>query len=105
MSHLFSKGQDKVCGIYKITSITTGRVYIGQSVDCRSRWRDHIKAALVNGNKTNLLYSTMSKEGPENFTFEILEEVPRPQLNEREKYYIDFYQTVKFGMNKTAGGS
>lgn len=105
MSHLFSKGQDKVCGIYKITSITTGRVYIGQSVDCRSRWRDHIKAALVNGNKTNLLYSAMSKEGPENFTFEILEEVPRPQLNEREKYYIDFYQTVKFGMNKTAGGS
>lgn len=105
MSHLFSKGQDKVCAIYKITSITTGKIYIGQSVDCRTRWRDHIKAALVNGNKTNLLYSAMSKEGPENFTFEILEEVPRPQLNEREKYYIDFYQTVKFGMNKTAGGS
>ena len=105
MSHLFSKNQEKVCGIYKITSITTGKVYIGQSVDCRSRLRDHIKAALVNGNKTNLLYSAMSKEEPENFTFEILEEVPRPQLNEREKYYIDFYQTVKFGMNKTAGGS
>ena len=62
-----------------------------------------IKAALVNGNKTNLLYSAMSKEGPENFTFEILEEVPRQQLNEREKYYIGFYQTVKFGLNVLKG--
>ena len=105
MSHLFSKKQEKVCGIYKITSISTGKIYIGQSVDIKSRLRDHIKAALVNGNKTNLLYSAMSKEEPENFTFEILEEVPRPQLNEREKYYIDFYQSVKFGMNKTVGGS
>ena len=105
MSHLFKKGQDKVCGIYKITSLATGKIYVGQSVDCRTRWRDHIKAALVNGNKTNLLYSAMSKEFPENFTFEILEEVPRAQLNEREKYYIDFYQSAKVGMNKTSGGS
>ena len=47
----------------------------------------------------------MAKEFPENFTFEVLEEVPRAQLNEREKYYIDFYQSAKFGMNKTSGGS
>lgn len=105
MSHLFKKGQDKVCGIYKITSLTSGKIYVGQSVDCRERWRNHIKAALVNGNKTNLLYSAMAKELPENFTFEILEEVPRVQLNEREKYYIDFYQSAKVGLNKTAGGS
>lgn len=105
MSHLFKKGQDKVCGIYKITSLTSGKIYIGQSVDIRTRWRDHIKSALVTGNKTNLLYSAMSKEFPENFTFEILEEMPRAQLNEREKYYIDFYQSAKFGLNKTSGGS
>lgn len=105
MSHLFKKGQDKVCGIYKITSLTSGKIYIGQSVDIRTRWRDHIKSALVTGNKTNLLYSAMAKEFPENFTFEILEEVPRAQLNEREKYYIDFYQSAKVGLNKTSGGS
>lgn len=103
MSHLFKKGQDKVCGIYKITSLTSGKIYIGQSVDIRTRWRDHIKSALVTGNKTNLLYSAMAKEFPENFTFEILEEVPRAQLNEREKYYIDFYQSAKFGLNILKG--
>lgn len=103
MSHLFKKGQEKVCGIYKICSITTGKVYVGQSVDLRVRMKDHIRAALAFGNKTNLLYSAMSDEGPENFTFEILEEVPRPQLNEREKYYIDFYQSAKIGLNKTKG--
>lgn len=103
MSHLFKKGQDKVSGIYKICSVTTGKVYVGQSVDIRTRWRDHIRAALAFGNKTNLLYSAMSDEGPENFTFEILEEVSRPQLNEREKYYIDFYQSATIGLNKTKG--
>jgi hypothetical protein len=44
-SHLF-EGTDKVCGIYKITCLDTDKAYIGQSVDIRERWRQHIKAAL-----------------------------------------------------------
>lgn len=37
------------------------------------------------------------------FTFELLEECPKEKLNEREKFWIDFYQSDKLGMNSTKG--
>lgn len=104
MAHLF-EGTKKICGIYKITDLTTGQAYIGQSVDIRERFRQHIKSALSYGKATNRLYQTMQKSGIHNFTFEILEEVPRDKLNERETYWIDFYKTKEFGLNSTRGGS
>lgn len=104
-SHFFKGATDKKCGIYKITSITTGAAYIGQSVDIRERWRQHIKTSLGSAPATNALYQAMKKYGPENFTFEILEEVPKDKLNEREVYWIDFYGTKSAGLNKTKGGA
>lgn len=95
----------KYCGIYRITDLTTGKSYIGQSVDIKERFRQHIKSALTYGKATNKLYSTMQKSGVHNFTFEILEEVPRENLNERETYWIEFYKTKDFGLNATRGGS
>jgi hypothetical protein len=47
----------------------------------------------------------MKKDGLYNFTFEILEEVPKDKLNERETYYIELYQTKIEGLNKTIGGA
>jgi hypothetical protein len=47
----------------------------------------------------------MKEYGDHNFTFEILEEVPRANLNEREVYWIDFYRTQDFGFNGNKGGS
>lgn len=104
MSHLFT-GAGKVCGIYQITDLTTGQAYIGQSVDIKERFRQHVKAALTYGKTTNKLYQMMQKSGVHNFTFEILEEVARTQLNEREAYWINFYKTKEFGLNSTKGNS
>lgn len=104
MSHLFQSG-DKVCGIYKITNLENQQAYIGQSVDIKERFRQHIKSALTSGPTTNKLYQQMKKYKPENFTFEILEVVPRDKLNERETYWIDFYKTKEYGLNGTRGGS
>ena len=98
-------GASKICGIYKITDQITRQSYIGQSVDCKERWRQHIKTGLTYGKATNKLYQAMKKSGLNNFTFEILEEVSRDKLNEREVYWIDFYKTKEIGLNKTAGGS
>lgn len=103
MTHIFSN--NKICGIYKITDLTTGLAYIGQSVDIKERFRQHIKTALSFGKVTNKLYQTMKKSGLNNFTFEILEEVPKDKLNEREVYWINFYKTKDFGLNGTKGGS
>lgn len=104
MAKLFPKAT-KTCGIYKITDLTTGQAYIGQSVDIKERFRQHIKASLVYGPATNKLYQTMQKSGQHNFIFEVLEEVPRTSLNERETYWIDFYKTKDYGLNSTRGGS
>lgn len=104
MSKLFPKAS-KVCGIYKITNLITGQAYIGQSVDIKERFRQHIKTSLAYGPATNKLYQAMQKSGQHNFMFEVLEEVPRAQLNERETYWIEFYKTKDYGLNSTRGGS
>lgn len=104
ISHLITSS-GKVCGIYKITDLTTGQAYIGQSVDIKERFRQHIKTSLTYGKTTNKLYSMMQKSGQQNFTFEILEEVPRAQLNEREAYWINFYGTKNYGLNSTKGNT
>ena len=98
---------EKVCGIYCITNINTKQKYIGQSVNIADRWKQHVKIALGVGstaNKTNKFYRAMYEQGPENFTFEVLEEVPATELNKREKYYIDFFDTVDGGYNSKIGG-
>lgn len=104
VSRLFTT-KDKVCGIYKMTDLTTGLSYIGQSVDVRERWRQHIKTSLSYGKSSNKLYQTMQKSGQHNFTFEILEEVPRDKLNEQESYWIEFFKTKDYGLNSTKGNS
>jgi len=91
------------CGIYKITNIHSGQCYIGQSVDIRNRFRDHIKAGLGIGSWNNRFYTEMKTLGPENFMYEILEECSRNKLNERERYWIDFYDSTAWGFNSTQG--
>jgi len=39
----------------------------------------------------------MYAEGPENFTFEVIEECGRPQLNEREDYWQEVFHAKDFG--------
>lgn len=98
-------GKEKHCGIYKITENSTGRAYIGQSSDVRNRWANHLKTALgVDGGAAHTrFHDALGDIGLENFTFELLEDCPKDKLNEREKYYINFYQSNDFGWNSTKG--
>jgi len=91
-------------GIYKITRLKTGEVYIGKSTDVKSRWQQHCKSAYHCGTISHaLLHTIMEKDGIWNFTFELLEQVPKDKLSEREKYWIDFYDSKKFGLNERNG--
>ena len=92
-------------GIYKLTNLTNQKVYIGQAANLADRWKDHIKAGLGIDTPNNMLYTAMMKDGVENFTFEVLEECERGSLNDREKYYIDFYRAQEHGYNMTRGGA
>lgn len=97
-------GKITTCGIYKITNLKTGECYIGQSVDVKKRIYDHLKAACgVDTPKDNLLYQAMKKYGIENFSIELLQECTSQELNQKEKYFIELYQSHIYGYNKTSG--
>lgn len=95
----------KPCGIYKITRLSTGEIYIGQSTDVATRWQQHCKSAFDVGTiSQSVLHTTMKQDGLfNNFTFELLELVSKDQLHEREKYWIDYYNTKKYGLNQREG--
>lgn len=44
----------------------------------------------------------MQEQGLENFSFELLEECPRTELNEKENFYIKLYQSDQFGYNSVS---
>lgn len=91
-------------GIYKITRMKTKEIYIGQSTSIDKRWQEHVKTALGVGNlASSQFHRVMSKDGPENFFFEILEEVEKDKLREREAYYIQWFRSDKFGLNSNSG--
>lgn len=97
--------QDKTkCGIYKITNLITDECYIGQAVDVYKRWNEHCKCGLgIDTPPGNKLYKAIQEYGLENFTFELLTECSASELNEKEKYFIELYQSNTFGYNGNKG--
>ena len=72
--------------------------YIGQAANIADRWKQHIKRGIGAETPTlNKLYPAMLEFGVENFTFEIVEEVDRSQLNEREDYWQEYFHAKDFG--------
>lgn len=85
-------------GIYKITNIKSQKCYVGQAADIASRWKQHIKRGIgAEAPTRNKLYPAMLECGVENFTFEIVEECSRAQLNSREDYWQDYFGAKEFG--------
>ena len=97
-------GTEEKCGIYKITNKTNKLCYIGQAKKIRERWREHMKCGLgIDTPANNKLYQAMYKEGIDNFTFEMLEECATADLNEKEAFYINLYNSYDYGYNSNKG--
>lgn len=97
-------GTKKICGIYKITNLKTQQCYIGQSVDVAQRWKDHVKCGLgIDASATNKLYNAMQNDGIWNFSFELIEECSRADLDKKEKQWIEMYQSNIYSYNSTKG--
>ena len=95
-------GDDKdSIGIYKITNIKNQMCYIGQTkAGFKNRWRTHVKRGLgCEEQINNRLYAGFKEDGLENFTFQIVEKCTPDKLTEREKFYIDFYNSKDYGYN------
>lgn len=91
-------GQKIRTGIYKITNIESQKCYIGQAVNIADRWKQHIKRGVgAEAPTRNKLYPAMYELGPEQFTFEVLEDCDKSLLDSREDYWQEFYQAKEFG--------
>lgn len=73
-------------GIYKITNKLNGKIYVGQSKKCGGRLDQH-----YDGHSNQFIDMTIQIEGEENFTFELLKEVAKEELDYWEDYYIIYY--------------
>jgi group I intron endonuclease len=97
---------NKICGIYMIKNMFNNKMYIGKSIDITRRWKKH-KSDLNNNRHDNKhLQSAWNKYGQSAFKFSIVEECSEDNLNIREIYYIQLYNSCNdlYGYNMTFGG-
>lgn len=88
--------------IYKIWNDINDMLYIGKTLlDVQIRWREHIHSAR-RPHPTMHIHRAMKKYGIEHFHIEVIEETDSP--DEREQYWICYYDTYRKGYNSTLGG-
>lgn len=91
--------------IYKITNTLNDKVYIGQTIKTvQKRFTQHKNNSNKEYFSQIVLYKAFNKYGIENFICEEIEEVPNNKLDEREKYWIEYYDSYFNGYNSTLGG-
>ncbi len=92
-------------GIYKLTNIDSGKSYIGKSTNVKKRISDHLKSTIgISTVADQKVHHAMLETGLWNWTIEVIAYCDKEQLNELEKYYIDFFKTQQFGYNIREGG-
>lgn len=84
-------------------------VYIGQTTDLITRHKQHIFYDPYNVNNREYNYPLsrgIRKYGKDMYELIILEDnIPKEKLNEREQYWIKYYDTYWNGYNQTIGGT
>lgn len=96
---------DALCGVYKITNKVNGKVYIGQSISLKVRWKEHMNSLKRGDSHSILLQRAWNKYGQDNFSFEILELCTEDMLDEIETKYILLYDSCNNGYNVESGGN
>lgn len=90
--------------IYKITNTINGKCYIGKSTE------DYFETRIYRHEKETSKYSThfgraIQKYGWDNFKVEVIERnISEKDIDKREIYWIDFYNSFINGYNSTKGG-
>ena len=95
-----------LCGIYCIRNIINQKRYIGQATDIRERWNRHLGMLNTNSHWNDHLQSSWNKYGEDSFEFTILELCSNEKLDDKEKWWIRFYQVQyrEFVYNGKDGG-
>lgn len=88
--------------IYKITNKVNGKIYIGLTRrSLKVRWKDHLARAKYDREKSIYLYNSINLYGEENFSIEEIDSAENDfELNDKEKYWAEFYNSYSpNGMN------
>jgi hypothetical protein len=88
------------CGIYKLTS-PSGKCYIGQSVNIEKRFTGY---RILKCKSQPKIYNALKKYGANKFNYDIVETCNIKLMDEKEKYYIKLYDSIKNGYNCRSGG-
>lgn len=94
-------------GIYKLTNLSNGKIYIGQSVNVEDRIYKHKMALKGNYHKNDHLQKAWNKYGEDSFLFELIKSCKIRYLDRFEKLYIRIHKSmnVKYGYNNDTGGN
>ena len=91
--------------IYKITNKINGKSYIGQTIqNVKERFYQHCATKCSQAILNMVIHKAINKYGKSNFTIEVIEEVESTNLNDRERYWIKYYDSYNNGYNSTEGG-
>lgn len=92
--------------IYKIINDINDKIYIGKTTETiEKRWKEHCNDYKKEQCKKRPLYNAMKKYGIEHFSIIKVEKVENiSDLENRERYWIEFYSSFKYGYNATIGG-
>ena len=91
--------------IYKITNTINGKSYIGQTIqNVKERFYQHCATKCSKAVSNMAIHRAIKKYGKSNFTVEVIEEIDSTNLNDRERYWIKYYNSYNNGYNSTKGG-
>lgn len=91
--------------IYIITNSINSKVYIGQTTQSlKDRWYGHCRKACSKNEADMHIKRAILKYGKENFSINEIEKCKIEELDEKEIYYINLYNSYKNGYNRTKGG-
>lgn len=76
-------------GVYKITNIVNGKIYVGSAVSIRKRAVYHLWSLKSGRHCNSLLQRAFDKYGEDSFRFDVLEICDRASVVEREQFYIN----------------
>ena len=88
--------------IYKITNIQNNKVYIGQTIrPVQDRFNRHLNDALHNVIDSHFARA-IRKYGKDSFSWEVIDTAnTQEELTIKERYWIQYYNSVKEGYNET----
>ena len=91
--------------IYKITNTINSKSYIGQTIqNVKERFYQHCATKCSKSVSNMAIHRSIKKYGKSNFTVEVIEEIDSANLNDRERYWIKYYNSYNNGYNSTKGG-